>query len=123
MKYAHTCIRVKDLEESIKFYTEALGYKELRRKDYPEDKFTLAFLGLEGDTAELELTYNYDHGPYDLGTGYGHVALISDDLEGDHKRLVDMGCDTTELKGLPGEDPHYFFVKDPDGYKIEIIRK
>ncbi len=123
MKYAHTCIRVKNLEESVKFYTEALGYRELRRKDYPEDKFTLVFLGLEGDTAELELTYNYDHGPYDLGTGYGHVALISDDLETDHTRLVNLGYDTTELKGLPGEKPHYFFIKDPDGYKVEIIRR
>lgn len=123
MEYAHTCIRVKDLEASIDFYTKALGYQVTRRKDFPENKFSLVFLALPGDKVEIELTYNYGHQAYDLGDGYGHVALLSSDLEGDHKRLKEAGYPVTDLSGLPGEAPRYFFVKDPDGYKTEIIRK
>ncbi len=123
MKYIHTCIRVKDLEESIKFYTEALGYEERRRKDFPEDKFSLVFLALPGDENELELTYNYDHGPYELGNGFSHIALGTEDLEGTHKRIKEAGYKVTDLWGLPGQEPHYFFVTDPDGYDVEIVRQ
>lgn len=123
MKYIHTCIRVKDLEESIKFYTEALGYEERRRKDFPEDKFSLVFLALPGDENELELTYNYDHGPYELGNGFSHIALGTEDLEGTYKRIKEAGYKVTDLWGLPGQEPHYFFVTDPDGYDVEIVRQ
>lgn len=123
MKYAHTCIRVKNLEESVKFYTEALGYIEVERRDYPEDKFTLVYLELPNNSgAQLELTYNYDHGSYDLGTGYGHIALYSNKLEEEHKRLKEAGYSVGDLKGLSGEAPRFFFITDPDGYKTEIIR-
>ena len=74
-KFLHTCVRVKDLEASLKFYKEALGFKEARRNDFPEYKFTLVYLQLEDDPDyELELTYNYDHEAYDLGDGYGHIT-------------------------------------------------
>ena len=85
-KFLHTCVRVKDLEASLKFYKEALGFKEARRNDFPEYKFTLVYLQLEDDPDyELELTYNYDHEAYDLGDGYGHIAVGVDDLEATHQ--------------------------------------
>lgn len=123
MKYAHTCIRVKDLEASIHFYEEALGYKVTREKDHSEDGFKLVYLSLEGDDTELELTYNIGHGDYDLGDGYGHVAVYADDLEAEHRRMKEAGFKVTDLMGLPGDPPRYFFVTDPDGYKTEVIRK
>ena len=123
MNYAHTCIRVKDLEASIAFYEKALGYHVTREKDHTADGFKLVYLALEGDKAELELTYNIGHGAYDIGDGYGHVAVYSDDLEADHGRMKAEGFDVTELMGLPGEAPRYFFVTDPDGYKTEVIRR
>lgn len=123
MKYAHTCIRVKNLEKSIEFYEKALGYKVVETRDFPKDKFTLCYLSLVGDEdVELELTYNYGHGDYNLGDGYGHVALFSDNLEEDYRRLKTEGYNVTDLKGLSTEAPRYFFITDPDGYKTEIIR-
>ncbi|WP_025728815.1 lactoylglutathione lyase [Atopobacter phocae] len=121
-KFLHTCIRVQDLEASLKFYHEAFQYEESRRKDFPEHKFTLVYLSLPGEKIELELTYNYDHGPYEIGDGYGHIAIQVDDLEARHAEHVAAGFDVTELKGLPGTKPSYYFVKDPDGYKIEVMR-
>lgn len=123
MKSLHTCIRVKDLEKSIKFYQEAFGYEETRRRDFPDAKFTLVFLALPGEEYELELTYNYDREePYDLGDGYGHIAIGVEDLEGTHAEFKERGYDVTDLTGLTDGSVNYFFVKDPDGYKIEIIR-
>ncbi len=119
----HTCIRVMDLEKSLKFYKEALGFREKERKDFPENKFTLVYLSDEDGKYELELTYNYNpERPYDLGNGYSHMAVSVDDLEASRKRHLEMGYKVTELKGLPGSEPHYYFVTDPDGYKIEVIR-
>lgn len=123
MKMAHTCIRVKDLEASLKFYQEALGFEESRRRDFPDHKFTLVYLTLPGDDYELELTYNYDHGPYDLGDGYGHIAIATKDLEALHEKHQAAGYPVTDLKGLPGVPPSYYFIMDPDGYKIEMIRE
>lgn len=124
MRYAHTCIRVKNLEETVKFYTEALNYVEAGRLDYPEDKFTIVYLELEGDSAQLELTYNYDHPGYDLGNGYSHIALYTDSMEADHARLKDGGYKVTDLAQLPGDpEPRFFFITDPDGYDIEIINE
>ncbi|MDD7363779.1 MAG: VOC family protein [Peptoniphilus sp.] len=123
MNYAHTCIRVKDLDASIKFYKEALGYQVTREKDHSDDGFKLVYLALDGDDTELELTYNIGHGAYELGDGYGHMALYSDDFEAEYARIKEAGFEVTELMGLPGEEPHYFFVTDPDGYDIEILRR
>jgi len=122
MKMLHTCCRVKDLEASVKFYKEALNFEEKRRKDFPEDEFTLVYLALPGDSHELELTYNYNHPGYELGNGYSHIAVSSDDLEGLHKKHKDAGYEVTDLYGLPGSPPNYYFITDPDGYEIEVIR-
>lgn len=125
MKYKmlHTCIRVMDLEKSLKFYNYALGLKETRRKDFSEDEFTLVYLSDEDKNYELELTYNYNpEKPYNLGNGYSHMAFSVDDLEASRKEHINLGYKVTELMGLPGEKPQYYFVTDPDGYEVEIIR-
>lgn len=123
MKMLHTCIRVMDLERSLAFYKDALGLIETRRKDFPEHAFTLVYLSDKENGYELELTYNYDpEKPYELGNGFSHIAVEADDLEASHKKHTEMGYEVTPLKGLPGEAPHYYFVTDPDGYKVEVIR-
>lgn len=125
MKYKleHACIRVMDLEKSIEFYKGALGLEEVRRKDFPEWKFTLVYLSDEDRNFEIELTYNYNpEKPYELGNGFSHFALTVGDLEGSHVAHKEAGYSVTDLKGLPGEKPMYYFVSDPDGYMIEIIR-
>lgn len=122
MKMAHTCVRVKDLTASLDFYQKAFGLVEKSRRDFPDAQFTLVYLSLPGDDYELELTYNYDHEAYDLGNGYGHIAIKADDLEKLHSQQQAAGFSVTELKGLPGEESHYYFITDPDGYKIEVIR-
>jgi lactoylglutathione lyase len=124
MRMLHTMLRVGDLEQSIKFYTDVLGMKLLRRKDYPEGKFTLAFVGYgeENDHTVLELTHNWDTSHYDLGTGFGHIAIGVDD--------VYAACDAIRAAGgkvvrEPGPMKHgstiLAFVEDPDGYKIELL--
>ena len=120
---AHTCYRVADLEKSIKFYTEAFDFKVSRERDFKEYKFTLVYLTLPGSDYELELTYNYDHGPYVVGDGFAHIALSTPDLEALHQEHSAKGYEVTEPKGLPGNPPNYYFVKDPDGYKVEVIRE
>lgn len=122
MKMAHTCIRVKELETSLEFYQKAFGFEESRRRDFPENKFTLVYLTLPGDDYEFELTYNYDHEAYDLGSGYGHIAISTDDIEALHSKHKAAEFDITEMKGLPGTPPSYYFITDPDGYKVEVIR-
>ena len=122
-KMLHTCLRVENLEKSIAFYQEAFGFKELRCKDFPDYQFTIVYLGLDGDDYELELTYNYDHGPYVIGDGFAHIALSAPDLEALHAQHSQAGYEVTDLKGLPGNAPNYYFVKDPDGYKVEVIRE
>ena len=115
-KFLHTCVRVKDLEASLQFYQEALGFKEVRRNDFPEYKFTLVYMQLEDDPDyELELTYNYDHEVYDLGNGYGHIAVGVDDLEATHQAHKEAGYNVTDLSGLPGKPKMYYFITDPDG--------
>lgn len=125
-KMAHTMVRVLDLDRSIAFYKEALGFEEVKRRDQPDYKFTLVFLGDgETDSHQLELTYNYDQEtPYDLGTGYGHLAVLVDDFEDSHSKHQAKGFEPTQPKGLSGDGkPRYYFISDPDGYRIEIIRK
>ena len=118
-------IRVGDLDTSIRFYTEVLGMKLLRRKDYPEGKFTLAFVGYadESDSAVIELTYNWDTENYDLGNGFGHVAIGVEDIYATCERINASGGLITRK---PGPMKHgstvIAFVKDPDGYAIELIQ-
>lgn len=125
MKFLHTMIRVKDLEKSVDFYTKELGFVESRRKEYPDKKFDLVFLTLPGSKDyELELTYNYDREEgYDLGTGYGHIAISHPDLKSIREDLMEKGFEVTEIRGLSKDSSKYFFVTDPDGYRIEIIEK
>lgn len=123
VKMLHTCIRVKNLEESLKFYKEALGLIETSRKDFPEYKFTLVYLSNEKGGYEIELTYNYDvEKPYELGNGFSHTAIGVENLEEFREKHMELGYKVTDLKGLPGEPPKYYFVTDPDGYQIEVIR-
>ncbi len=123
IKMLHTCVRVKDLEASMKFYRDGLGLVETSRKDFPEFKFTLVYLSTHVGGYEIELTYNYDtEKPYEMGTGFSHTAIGVDDLEGERERHMSLGYEVTDLKGLPGEAPRYYFVTDPDGYKVEVIR-
>lgn len=120
----HLCLRVKDLEESLRFYRDAMGFKISEEKDFPEDKFTLVYLTDEDENFEIELTYNYDREePYVVGDGYSHMAASVEDLEGSRERHIEMGYSCTDLKGLPEEKPRYYFVTDPDGYRVEVIRR
>lgn len=119
----HTCVRVKDLEKSLKFYQEGLGLVVTNKKDFPEQKFSLVYLSTEVGGYEIELTYNYDtEKPYELGNGFSHTAIGVDELEKMREKHIALGYEVTELKGLPGEAPAYYFVTDPDGYRVEIIR-
>jgi len=112
-----------DLEKSLRFYKEALGLKETRRSDFPEHEFTLVYLSDESGQYELELTYNYNpENPYVIGDGFSHIALSVEDLEGSREKHIEMGYEVTELMGLPGSPPRYYFVTDPDGYEVEILR-
>jgi len=126
MRLLHTMIRVGDLDRSIAFYTDVLGMRLLRRKDYPEGRFTLAFVGYgdESDTAVIELTYNWETDSYDMGNAFGHIALGVEDIY--------SVCDAIRNKGgaisrEPGPMKHgstvIAFVKDPDGYAIELIER
>ncbi|HUA52164.1 MAG TPA: lactoylglutathione lyase [Candidatus Sulfotelmatobacter sp.] len=122
----HTMIRVHDLEKSIKFYTELLGMKLLRRTDYPEGKFTNVFVGYgdEATHAVLELTYNWDHAPYNLGDGYGHVALGVPDVYAACDRLAKAGAKIPRPAGpMKHGKTVIAFVEDPDGYKIELVQR
>ena len=126
MRLLHTMIRVGDLDRSIGFYTAVLGMKLLRRKDYPDGKFTLAFVGYgdESETAVIELTHNWDTKKYEIGNGYGHVALGVGDIYATCARLRENGVKITREPGpMQHGTTHIAFVEDPDGYKIEFIQK
>jgi len=126
-RFLHTMIRVGNLDAAIDFYTRHLGMKLTRRQDYPDGKFTLAFVGYgdESDHTVIELTHNWDQqGGYDLGTGFGHLAIAVPDIYG--------VCETMRAEGVtisrePGPMKHgktvIAFIEDPDGYKIELIEK
>ena len=125
MRVLHTMIRVGDLERSLDFYSNVLGMKILRRKDYETGRFTLAFVGYgdESSSAVIELTHNWDTDHYEIGTGYGHIALGMENIY--------TACDAIRAKGgkisrEPGPMKHgtteIAFVEDPDGYKIELIQ-
>ena len=124
MKFLHTMIRVKDIDKSVKFYTEELGFEETRRRVFSDKKFDLVFLALPGSPDfELELTYNYDQEEdYDLGTGYGHIAISHPNIADIRGKLLQKNYEVTEIRGLTPDSNKYFFVTDPDGYRIEIIQ-
>jgi len=126
MRILHTMLRVGDLERSLAFYTEVMGMRLLRRKDYPDGKFTLAFVGYgeESDTAVLELTYNWGVGKYELGTGYGHVAIAVDDARKACEDVKRRGGKVTREAGpMKHGTTVIAFVEDPDGYKVELIER
>lgn len=126
MRILHTMLRVGNLDRSIEFYTDVLGMRLLRRKDYPEGRFTLAFVGYQDEAAGavLELTHNWDTHSYELGTGYGHVALAVADVYAACERIRAKGGKITRE---PGPMKHgssiLAFVEDPDGYKIELLEE
>ncbi len=125
MRMLHTMLRVGNLEESIQFYCDVLGMKLLRQKDYPGGKFTLAFVGYgdESDHTVIELTYNWGVDSYDLGDGYGHIALGVDDIYATCEQIKAQGG---KVVREPGPMKHgstvIAFVQDPTGYKIELIQ-
>jgi len=126
MRILHTMLRVGDLERSIRFYTEVLGMRLLRQKEYPDGKFTLAFLGYgaESEQSVIELTYNWGVDSYDLGEGFGHIAIEVDD--------VYKACESMRARGgkvirdagpMNAGATIIAFIEDPDGYQIELIGK
>lgn len=125
MRLLHTMIRVGDLEKSLAFYTEVLGMTLLRRKDYPEGKFTLAFVGYqpESEGAVIELTHNWETSSYDLGNGYGHIALEVDDAYKACEEIRKRGGRVVREAGpMKHSTTVIAFIEDPDGYKIELIQ-
>ncbi len=126
MRILHTMIRVGDLDRSISFYTEVLGMKLLRRKDYPDGRFTLAFVGYgeESETAVLELTHNWDTAAYDLGNGFGHVAIAVPDAAAACSAIRQRGGKVVREAGpMKHGTTVIAFVEDPDGYRIELIQR
>ena len=124
MRMLHTMLRVTKLDASLAFYTEVLGMTLLRRKDYPDGQFTLAFVGYgnEAENSVIELTYNWGVDQYELGTGYGHIALEVEDV---YKACEDIRSRGGKITREPGPMKHgssiLAFVEDPDGYKIELL--
>ena len=121
MKIEHICFRVKDLEKSVNFYKDAFGFKETRRRDFAEHKFTLVYMAMPGDDREIELTYNYDHPGYTIGDGFSHIAITTNELEKMHEKHKKAGFKVSELSGLPNTPPSYYFITDPDGYQTEVV--
>jgi lactoylglutathione lyase len=124
MRILHTMLRVGDLDRSIQFYTEILGMQLLRQQDYPDGKFTLAFLGYgdESENTVIELTYNWGVDHYDLGTGYGHIALEVDDVYRAAEEIKARGGKILREAGpMNAGTTIIAFVEDPDGYPIELI--
>ena len=126
MRILHSMIRVNDLEESIKFYREVLGMKLLREKEYPEAKFSLAFLGYGNETENtvIELTYNWDKNDYEHGNAFGHIAIEVDDIYKVCEEIKKKGVKVIRDPGpMMGSRLLLAFIEDPNGYKIELIEK
>jgi len=120
----HTCYRILDIDRSVTFY-EKLGFEEMRRVPIGDDEATNVFMGLPGDGARLELTYNHGQTePYEIGTGYGHIALTVDDLDGTLERLAGLGIEPEKPPYSVREGgSRLCFVRDPDSYRIELIER
>jgi lactoylglutathione lyase len=126
MRLLHTMLRVGDMQRSIDFYTKSMGMQLLRTTDRPEQKYSLAFVGYadESQQAVIELTYNYGVTSYDLGSGFGHIAIGVDDIQGTCERVRAAGAQVTREPGpVKGGTTVIAFVQDPDGYKIELIQR
>jgi lactoylglutathione lyase len=126
MRILHTMLRVGDLERSLRFYTEVLQMRLLRRKDYPDGKFTLAFVGFgdEDSEAVLELTHNWGLEKYEIGSGYGHIAIAVDDAQRACDEVRARGGKVTREAGpMKHGSTVIAFIEDPDGYKVELIQR
>ena len=126
MRILHTMLRVGDLQRSINFYTQVLGMRLLRQREYPDGKFTLAFLGYgeESNSTVLELTYNWGVESYDLGRGFGHIAIEVDDVYAATEKMNQKGGKILRDAGpMNAGTTIIAFVTDPDGYEIELIGK
>lgn len=126
MRILHTMVRVVDLEKSIKFYTDILGMKLLRKKDYPDGEFTLAFVGYgdESDEAVIELTHNWNTSSYEPGNAYGHIAIEVDDVYQACEAMKKSGGKIIRDAGpMNAGTTIIAFIEDPDGYQIELIGK
>lgn len=126
MRILHTMLRVGNLDKSLAFYTQILGMKLLRRKEYPDGRFTLAFVGYqdEADGTVLELTHNWDTPSYNLGEGYGHIAIEVEDAYQACENVKKLGGKVTREAGpMKHGTTVIAFIEDPDGYKIEFIQK
>ena len=124
MRMLHTMLRVRDLEASLNFYCDVLGMKLLRKHDFPEGKFTLAFVGYgdEKDSTVLELTLNWEVESYDHGDAYGHIAIGVDDVYAACDRIRELGGNVVRDAGpMKGGTTVLAFVEDPDGYKVELL--
>ncbi len=120
MKYLHTMVRVTDIEESLRFYRDALGLKELSRKDNPQGRFTLVFLCAPGDeSAQVELTHNWDAEDYAGGRNFGHLAYAVDNIYSVCQRLMDHGVAINR----PPRDGRMAFVRSPDQISVELLQK
>ncbi|MEL7327363.1 MAG: lactoylglutathione lyase [Pseudomonadota bacterium] len=125
MKFLHTMIRVADLDKSIEFYTKVLGMSELDRFENTEYRYTLVFIGNadQPGSATIELTYNWDTYSYDLGNAFGHMALGCEDIYAACDKIKALGGNVTREPGpMKGGETHIAFIKDPDGYQIELIQ-
>src|SRR3954466_13757367 len=122
MELIHTCYRIGDIDRSVTFY-EALGFEEIRRMPIRDEAINV-FMGLPGDGARLELTYNHGVDSYELGTGYNHIAISADDLDATLARLAEHGIDPEKPPYRIREGgPRLCFVRDPAGYRIELIEQ
>jgi lactoylglutathione lyase len=120
MKYLHTMVRVTDLDDSLDFYCNKLGLVELRRTEVPQGRFTLVFLAAPGDeSAQVELTFNWDPQEYDGGRNFGHLAYAVDDIYESCQRLMDLGVTINR----PPRDGYMAFVRSPDGISIELLQQ
>lgn len=125
LRMMHTMFRVRDLEKSLKFYTELLGMQLIKKVDFPDGEFTLAFVGYgpEEENTVIELTYNYGQSDYDIGNAYGHIALETSDIYATSKVLKDGGATFTREPGpMKHGTTEIAFLKDPDGYMIELVQ-
>lgn len=125
MRILHTMIRVNDLDDSLKFYCDVLGMRLLRKRDYPEGRFTLAFVGYGGEDREavIELTYNWDTHQYDLGNGFGHLAVGVEEIYQTCEALRSKGAKIVREPGpMKFGGSEIAFVEDPNGYRLELIQ-